>query len=197
MYLCHSQTMDMAAMTFFFIEFPELQFHLDPMIDSMYITGTCCFHLYFFFSQRLCCSSFSSFIQYRYTLHSHSFTSGLFSSINSTITRFTTQVVPSFSSIGDPSEAADSPSSSSSTPDDGYTPVDPGMANEFLSSESIQRSLQPANYSVQCSLLLVFFDLRPWAQFLFSVLLEVTLDEMSFDDHIGMDLTSMCRFIFV
>ena len=31
-----------------FIEFPDLQFHHDPMFDSLYITGTCHFRLYFF-----------------------------------------------------------------------------------------------------------------------------------------------------
>ena len=49
MYLHYSQTMDMVATTILFIEFPELQFHLDPVIDSVYITGTYCFCLFFFF----------------------------------------------------------------------------------------------------------------------------------------------------
>ena len=60
MYPHHSQTMDQVVMAILFIEFLDLQFHIDPMIDSVYITGTCCldsmyitgtcrFHLYFVF----------------------------------------------------------------------------------------------------------------------------------------------------
>ena len=49
MYPRHSQTMDQAATTILFIEFPDLQFHVNPVIDYVYITGTCHFHLYFFF----------------------------------------------------------------------------------------------------------------------------------------------------
>ena len=32
-----------------FIEFPEQHIHLDPFIDSVYISGSCHFRLYFFF----------------------------------------------------------------------------------------------------------------------------------------------------
>ena len=49
MYLHNSRTMDMATTSILFIEFPELLFHLDPVIDSVYITGTCHFRLYFFY----------------------------------------------------------------------------------------------------------------------------------------------------
>ena len=49
MYLRHSQTMDQVVTGILFIEFPDLQFHIDLMIDSVYIIGTCRFHLYFFF----------------------------------------------------------------------------------------------------------------------------------------------------
>ena len=44
----HSQTATMDAMAVLFITFPDLQFHYDPMFDSLYITGTCHFRLYFF-----------------------------------------------------------------------------------------------------------------------------------------------------
>ena len=47
------------------------------------------------------------------------------------------QLVPSLSSNGDPLEIADSSSSSSSAPDDGYALADPNIANGFLSLESI------------------------------------------------------------
>ena len=49
MYPRYSQTMKMDVTTILFIEFPDLQLHYDPMFDSLYITGTCHFRLYFFF----------------------------------------------------------------------------------------------------------------------------------------------------
>ena len=48
MYPCHSQTVMMDVMVVLFIEFPDLQFHYDLMFDSLYITSSCHFHLYFF-----------------------------------------------------------------------------------------------------------------------------------------------------
>ena len=56
MCLRHSQTMDMAVTT---ILFPELQFHYDPVIDSLYITATCRFYLYFFVRPDFAVRSFS------------------------------------------------------------------------------------------------------------------------------------------
>ena len=41
--------MDQAVMAILFIEFLDLQFHIDSVIDSVYITGTCHFRLFFFF----------------------------------------------------------------------------------------------------------------------------------------------------
>ena len=41
--------MDMAAIVVLFAELPELQLHLDPVLDSIYITATCCVRLYIFF----------------------------------------------------------------------------------------------------------------------------------------------------
>ena len=48
MYPCHSQITKIDATTMLFIKFPDLQLHYDPMFDSLYITGTCHFRLYFF-----------------------------------------------------------------------------------------------------------------------------------------------------
>ena len=41
--------MENAATCILFIELPNLHFHLDPVIDSVYIAGSCRFHFYFFF----------------------------------------------------------------------------------------------------------------------------------------------------
>ena len=41
--------MVMAATAIHFAELLKLQFHYDSMIDSLYITATCRFRLYFFF----------------------------------------------------------------------------------------------------------------------------------------------------
>ena len=48
MYPRHFQTVMMDATALFFMEFSDLQFHFDPMFDSLYISGACHFHLYFF-----------------------------------------------------------------------------------------------------------------------------------------------------
>ena len=134
MYPCHSQTMDWAVIAILFIKFPNLQFHIDPVIDSVYITGTCHFRLYFFF-----CKDFGVplshplfdpaapfiVIQQHQQLH-HSL--------------YHLSQFPLSLDDDDPSEALDSSSASSSGPDDSYALVDPGMANGFLSSESMQRS---------------------------------------------------------
>ena len=49
MYSCHSQTVTMDVTAVLFSEFPDLQLYHDPMFDSLYMTGTCRFHFYFFF----------------------------------------------------------------------------------------------------------------------------------------------------
>ena len=51
--------MDMAVTIILFAELPELQFHYDPVIDSLYITATCRFRLYFFFSHDFAIPLFS------------------------------------------------------------------------------------------------------------------------------------------
>ena len=47
----HSQTMEDAATGVLFLEFLDLHFHLDPVLDSVYIAGSCRFRFYFFFSR--------------------------------------------------------------------------------------------------------------------------------------------------
>ena len=129
--------MDLAVIAILFVELSELQFHYDLVIDSLYITATYRFRLYFFFHR--------------------DFTVSLFSPLFDLATPFLAillymahpaappvsppasppQLAPSLSSDGDPLEIADSPSSSSSAPNDDYALADPGMANGFLSLESI------------------------------------------------------------
>ena len=50
MYLCHSHTVVMAAMTFF-TKIPEWQWHYDPTLDSLYMTSTSHIRLYIFFQR--------------------------------------------------------------------------------------------------------------------------------------------------
>ena len=45
----HSQIMEHAATGVLFLEFPNPHFHLDPVLDTVYIAGSCCFRFYFFF----------------------------------------------------------------------------------------------------------------------------------------------------
>ena len=45
----HSQIMQQVATGVFFLEFPDQHFHLDLIMDSVYIAGTCRFRFYFFF----------------------------------------------------------------------------------------------------------------------------------------------------
>ena len=131
----------MAAMAILFIEFPKLQIYLDLVIDSVYITGNCHFHLYFFFHKDFA------------ILLSHPLLdpTTLFIAIPLYMAHPTLppavpaappltlpfQVVPSLSlDEDDPSEATDSSSGLSSGPSDGYAPAEPSMANGLLSSDS-------------------------------------------------------------
>ena len=122
MYLHHSQTMDMAATAILFLKFLELQLHLDSVIDSLYITGTCHFCLYFFFHRdftvplsHLLFDPAAPFIAI--PLH---MTHPAASPAAPPVLRPASppQVVPSLSSDGDPLETVDSSSSSSSALDD-------------------------------------------------------------------------------
>ena len=137
--LRHFQIMENSVTGALFIEFPNLHFHLDPVLDSVYIAGSCRFHFYFFFSR--------DFVD--------PLTHPLFDPTAPYIAipiymalpfppptaaaapTASPQQVPSisFSEEEDPSEAASS--SSSSFAPGAYTAADASMANGFLSSESI------------------------------------------------------------
>ena len=43
--------MENAVTGVLFIEFPDLHLHLDPVLEFVYITGSCHFYFYFFFSR--------------------------------------------------------------------------------------------------------------------------------------------------
>ena len=136
----YTQTMDMVAIVIIIAELLELQLHFDPVIDSLYITTTCRVCLYIFFHRDFVVSLFSLLFNPAapflvIPLHMTHSAAPLIPPPTSP-----SQVVPSLSSDGDPSEAADSSSSPSSTLDYGYAPADLGMVNGLLSSESIQRS---------------------------------------------------------
>ena len=140
MYLHHSQTMDMAATTILFIKFLELQFNLDLVIDSVYITDTYHFRLYFFFRRDFVVplshplfDPAAPFIAI--PLHmAHPV--ALAATPPQAAPASPPQVVPSLSFESDPSEEVAS-SSLSSAPGDDYVPAYPSMVNGFLSSESI------------------------------------------------------------
>ena len=146
-----------------FIEFPDLQLHIDPVIDSVYIIDSCNFRLYFFF-----CRDF--FVSLSHPLF-HPAT--LFLAIPLHMAHpapppapptaipptSPSHVVPSFSlDDEDPSESS---SGLSSGPNDNYTPAEPHMANGFLSSASDWRQHPPHWRSVQSGPLLP--RLWPWA----------------------------------
>ena len=128
-----------------FIEFPNLHFHLDLVIDSVYIAGSCQFHLYFFFHRDftvpLTYPLFDTMAPYIAILiyMVHPFPPPAATAIApATSPVASIQQIPSisFSKEEDPSDATSS-SSSSSAPSGGYTLTDTGMANGFLSLESI------------------------------------------------------------
>ena len=50
---CHSQIMEHAVTGVLFLEFLDLHFHLDPVLDSVYIVGSCCFHFYSSYAETL------------------------------------------------------------------------------------------------------------------------------------------------
>ena len=136
-----------------FIEFPDLQFHIGPMIDSVYITGTCSFRLYFFF-----CRDFAVPLSYplfdpaapfiAISLHmAHPAPPPVAPAV--TPPASSPQVVLSLSlDDEDPSKASVSSSSSSSGPSDDCTLVEFGIASGFLSSAYDQR--QHSSSLMQC-----------------------------------------------
>ena len=145
-----------AAMGVLFIEFPELHIHLDPFIDSMYISGSCCCRLYFFFRRDFAVPlmhplfdpaapyiAIPLYMAHLFPLPTLVATAALVVPVAAAPVvappASPPQQVPSFSlseEEDDPSEATSS-SSSSSAPGSGYASTDAGMANGFLSSESI------------------------------------------------------------
>ena len=124
--------MDIVTTVVLFAELPELQLHLDPMLDSIYITAACRVSLYIFFRRDSTVLLFSPL----FDLAAVFLAIPLYMAHPTAAPASPPQVVPFFSSESDPSEEAAS-SSSSSTPDDSYAPADPGMENGFLSSEPI------------------------------------------------------------
>ena len=125
-----------------FLEFPDLQLHHDQMFDSLYIVGSCRFHLYFFshrdFAIPLFHPAFDLSIPYFIIpLHvAHPAPSSpptAPAALTVAPPASPTQVVPQLplSSDSDPSEATNSPSSSFE-PDVDYTLAGPDMANDFL-----------------------------------------------------------------
>ena len=131
----------MAVTTILFIEFPELQIHLNPMIDSMYITRNCHFRLYFFFRRDfvvpLSHPLFDPAAPFLAILLYMAHPTPPLAALAASPPTSPPQVVPSLSpGDDDPSEVVDSSFGSSSRPGDGYAPVEPSMANGFLSSAS-------------------------------------------------------------
>ena len=129
----------MDATTVPFLEFPDVQLHYDPMFDSLYVIGSCRFCLYFFgrrdFSVLLFHPSVPYFCILLHVAHPAPppLTPAAPTTPVASPPASPTQVVLDLSpdSDSDPSEATDSPSSSS-RPDTDYTLTEPGMANSFL-----------------------------------------------------------------
>ena len=129
--------MDIAATIILFVEMPELQWHYNHVIDSLYMTATCQLCLYIFFHRDFVVPLFSPLFDpaspflaiLLYIAHP----------IPPSVAPPTTppQLAHPTSFENDPSEMVDSFSSSSSALDNNCAPIDSGMANRFLSSESI------------------------------------------------------------
>ena len=132
----------MDVMAVLFLEFPYMQLQYDPMFDSLYIVGSCRFRLYLFshrdFAIPLCHPAFDPSVPY-FSIHLHvvhlapppppTAPVALVATPPASPTQVVLDISLSFES--DPSEATDSPSSSS-RPDVDYTSAGPGMANCFL-----------------------------------------------------------------
>ena len=124
-----------------FIELPNLQTHYDPLLDSMYILGTCCFRLYMF-----------SYKDFAVPLHHPMFDpSAPYIAIPLHMAQLALAPAPApvpppapasppphvlISSDCDPFEEAASSPSSSGSDGDSYAPASASMANGFLSSKS-------------------------------------------------------------
>ena len=150
MYVDHSQTMDQVTTRVLFIEFPELYFHIDLYLDSIYISGICRFRFYFFFYRDfvvpLTHPQFDLSTPYiaipLYMAHLFppptAVAAPAIPPAAPSIPTSPPQVVPSLSHDDEenPSEASASPHDSSLGPSDSYTPAEPGMVNRFLLSAS-------------------------------------------------------------
>ena len=137
LYPPHSQTPKTNAITVLFLEFPDLQLRHNQMFDSLYIVGSCRFRLYFFshrdFAIPLFHLTFDPSVPYfAILLYVANPAPPPPPAPPATSPALTTQVVPDLplSSDSYPSEATDSPSSSSG-PDANYTLVGPDMAKRF------------------------------------------------------------------
>ena len=124
-----------------FIEFPDLQLHYDPMFDSLYITVTCRFRLYFFFHRDFAVPLFHSLFDPTtpYIAIALQVAHPGSPPVAPVATPLTSppQMVLSLS-LGDgsnSSKVADSSPSSSSGSSANYIPMEPCMANGFLSPE--------------------------------------------------------------
>ena len=137
--------MEHVATSVLLLEFPDLHFLLDPILDSIYIASSCCFRFYFFFRRDfavpLTHPLFDPFAPYiaipLYMAHPFPpLTAAAAAPAAPPVS--SPQQVPSIflDDDDDPSEATSS-SSSSSAPGDGYALADASIENGFLSSESI------------------------------------------------------------
>ena len=126
----------MAVTTILFVELLELQFHYDLVIDSLYITTTYHIRLYFFFRHDFAVPLFSPLFNPTAPFLAIPLYMAHPAALPVAPSVSPPQLVPSLSLNGDPLEIVDS-SSSSSAPDDSYAATDLGMANGFLSLESI------------------------------------------------------------
>ena len=131
----------MAVTIIRFAKMPKLQWHYDHVINSLYVTTTCRFHLYIFFHLDFVVPLFSPLF-YPTTLF---LVISLYMAYSIPLHQVPPPAAPpqlahpiSFES--DPSETVGSSFSSSSGPDNNYVLADPDMANGFLFSESIQWS---------------------------------------------------------
>ena len=131
-------------MRILFIEFLDLHFHMDPVIDSVYIAGSCRFCFYFFFHRDfavpLTHPLFDPTAPYiaipLYMAHLFPSSPTLAPALIAPPVSLPQQVPSiSVSVEDDPSEATSS--SSSTVPGDDYASADASMANGFLSLESI------------------------------------------------------------
>ena len=139
----HSHIMEHAMMGILFIEFHDLHLHLDPVLDSVYIAGSCRFRFHFFFGRYFAVplthplfDPSASYIAIPLYM-AHPFPPPAAVAVAAAPAASPPQAPSiSFSEEEDSLEVTSS-SSSSSTPGGDYTLADAGMANGFLSSESI------------------------------------------------------------